>query len=61
MAPALIGIITNSISPKPPIQSKSTCHPPTPQDWAETDRDGLPGRVKARGVAGELKKEWGME
>jgi hypothetical protein len=29
VAPALTGITSNFTSPKPPIQSKSTCHPPT--------------------------------
>jgi len=31
---------------------------PLPQDQAESDQDGHPGKVKAKGAAAELKKRW---
>jgi hypothetical protein len=41
VAPALTNITSNFNTPKPPIQSKSVCHPPTTQERSRPG--GAPG------------------
>ncbi|MBE0524439.1 MAG: hypothetical protein IBX40_08945 [Methanosarcinales archaeon] len=48
------------VIPRPPDQSKSACHPPHTTRAGGADQDGHPDKVKARGVAGEPKKRWGL-
>jgi len=54
----------NEIRPMLPMHPRSTIKVPANPNttWAGgADQDGHPGRVKARGAAGELKKGWRQE
>ncbi|MBE0524602.1 MAG: hypothetical protein IBX40_09765 [Methanosarcinales archaeon] len=56
MAPALTGIPSNLTSPKPPIQSKSACHPPH-HKGRRCKSGRAPGKSEDEGAAGEPKKD----